>query len=320
MRQRLRATALAVAGVLAFGACGETVTPVETPGIAPPRMHEGENHAPSAVMTIQDFWRVEGVDLRMHAIYSVDPDRDPLTYEWRTGDGTWINGRLVSHAYRDNGPYTVTLTVTDSHGASSTASTLLRIGNAGPEPGSIVLPDGVKEGLPFIASVTGASDVSPADRDAGLEYQFDCGTGTWTAFSKTASVTCAGLPDNGPYSVGWRVRDKDRGSSSGSKKLTVGNLPPTITAMNLEFNVWYDGSRDLGLRYEWTDVPADATGAMAVFSWGDGRADTTRLTAPAPRVNSESHTYNAPGRYTVTVTVRDKDGQEGSLSRGLTVP
>ena len=58
MRQRMRVTALVVAAfaaVLVSGACGDTVTdPVERPGIAPPRMHSGENHAPSAVMRSEE--------------------------------------------------------------------------------------------------------------------------------------------------------------------------------------------------------------------------------------------------------------------------
>ena len=316
MRQEFRVIALAfaaVAGVLGFGACGETVTPVETPGVAPPRMHSGENHAPSAVMTVQDFARVESINLKMHAIGSVDPDRDVMSYAWDFGDGGGGSGREVSHTYRDNGAYTVKLTVTDQHGAAASTSTLLRIANAGPELGSLTVPATIKEGQSSNLSVTGARDVSLVDNAAGFDYQFDCGNGVWTAFSRTASVTCAGLPDNGTYTVGWRVRDKDRGSASGSKKLVVANVPPVITAVVVTVGTggW------VRVRYAWTDVPADATGATGTVSWGDGTANVNRASDPV--VNTEEHQYNA-GSYTITVTVKDKDGGSTSTTRPVVVP
>jgi hypothetical protein len=63
---------------------------------------------------------------------STDADGDPLTYEWDFGDGTTGTGVKPAKRYADNGRYTVTLTVTDSHGARSTASTTVKIENVRP--------------------------------------------------------------------------------------------------------------------------------------------------------------------------------------------
>jgi len=314
MRQEFRVIALAVAalaGVLGFGACNETVTPVETPGVAPPRMHSGENHSPSAVITIQDFARVESINLKMHAIGSADPDRDVMSYAWDFGDGGGGSGREVSHTYRDNGAYTVKLTVTDQHGTTASTSTLLRIANAGPEPGSLTVPAaGVKEGQSFNLSVTGARDVSLVDNAAGFDYQFDCGNGVWTAFSRTASVVCAGFPDNGTYPVAARVRDKDRGSARTSRSISVANVPPAVTAGTAVVG------RNVTVSFSWTDVVADAV-ATALVSWGDG-TNFSFPTGPAPTVSKATHTY-APGPHTITLTVTDKDGGSTATTLSVTV-
>jgi probable HAF family extracellular repeat protein len=59
---------------------------------------------------------------------SSDPDGDPLTFSWNFGDGTPIgSGATPSHVYEKMGTYTVTLTVSDGHGGSATATTQVEI-------------------------------------------------------------------------------------------------------------------------------------------------------------------------------------------------
>ena len=58
------------------------------------------------------------------------------SHEWRLGDGTTKSGATVEHAYADPGEYTVTLTVTDSEGASaSTSQTVSVNGDPVQDPG-----------------------------------------------------------------------------------------------------------------------------------------------------------------------------------------
>ena len=53
---------------------------------------------------------------------SSDADGDALTYEWNWGDGTTGTGVNAGHVYGAGGTYDITLKVTDTSGATSTAS------------------------------------------------------------------------------------------------------------------------------------------------------------------------------------------------------
>ena len=55
-----------------------------------------------------------------------------LSYGWDFGDGSTGTGATPSHAYGDNGVFTVTLTVTDQNGSTSVTTTTATIANAVP--------------------------------------------------------------------------------------------------------------------------------------------------------------------------------------------
>jgi DNA/RNA endonuclease G (NUC1)/PKD repeat protein len=96
---------------------------------------------------------------------ATDPDAgDVLTYAWDFGDGTTGAGAAPTHAYRDDGSYTATLTVTDAHGVSDSAAVPVRVRNAAPTVGAFA-----------------GATILQGERFASAGAFADPGADTWTA-------------------------------------------------------------------------------------------------------------------------------------------
>jgi PKD repeat protein len=76
------------------------------------------NQPPSASFTSS----VSALTVSLDASDSSDPEGPVSSYAWNFGDGSTGTGRIVSHPYADGGTYQVTLTVTDSAGATASKS------------------------------------------------------------------------------------------------------------------------------------------------------------------------------------------------------
>lgn len=80
------------------------------------------NRAPVAVATSPDLTRRVGQSVSFDASSSTDPDGDYLSYVWDFGDGTKSTGETVSKSYTSPGFYTITLTVYDGRGSTSSSA------------------------------------------------------------------------------------------------------------------------------------------------------------------------------------------------------
>ena len=81
-----------------------------------------DNSSPVADFT---FWPEDPMrkeEIGFDASPSYDPDGEIVSYRWDFGDGATAEGPQVSHAYDEDGEYTVALTVVDDSGAESTVT------------------------------------------------------------------------------------------------------------------------------------------------------------------------------------------------------
>ena len=268
----------------------QTVTSQKTVTInsPPPQLSASFNYSPSSPQTGQ----------QVSFSGSASGGTLPYSYSWSFGDGSTGTGSSLSHTYSSAGSFTVTLTVKDSSSPQQTVTSQQTVSVTSPPP-------------PLSASFS----YSPSSPDAGQSV----------SFSGSASGGTS------PYSYSWNFGDSGTGSgssashtyqSSGSYTVTltvtdaggqVAKSSQTITvkaALSASFT--YSPSNPLPLLA--VTFTGSASGGSSPYSYSWDFGDGTTATGA-----SVSHSYLLPGSYTVTLTVKDANGQTVTTSQTITV-
>jgi uncharacterized membrane protein len=221
-----------------------------------------------------------------------DPEGDPLQIAWDFGDGSTASGTLTpTHTYADDGPYVVTLVVTDSVGQAASDTLLVTVTNVAPAVAAG--PDQTAdEGVPvnFNGSFT---DPGILDTHT-IEWEF--GDGGTAAGTLTPTHT---FTDPGFYTVTLTVTDDDGGLGSDWLHVTVND--GTILV-----NPGPDLAADEGDTIVFSGVFTDTGGPdtyTILWDFGDGGTASGTLTP--------THVYADDDVYTVTLTILAADGSVG---------
>lgn len=239
---------------------------------------------------------------------SNDPDGSITGYSWDlNGDGSYTkSGETVSHEYDELGEYSVSLRVTDNDGATDVFSDLVSVEKQDQTPiarfNTSSQSVGVGETVSFDASESN-------DPDGQIDqYRWDFGDGTTRTTGETIQHAYDS-PDE--YKVRLTVTDIDGNTDSTVARVSVtrGNKEPSVSFEIESDNppvgtaVTFDGSQSV-----------DPDGEISAYQWdlnGNGTQDAT-----GRRVE---YTYDETGRYTVTLTVVDKEGASVTREREITV-
>ncbi|MDP2662215.1 MAG: PKD domain-containing protein, partial [Dehalococcoidia bacterium] len=243
-------------------------------------------------------------------------------------------GNSASCSFADNGSFSVNVRVNDGDGGVVTSSTVVTVDNVVPTVNAG--PDAtINEGSTFSGSGS-FTDPGADTWTATVNYGDGSGVQALTLSGKTFSLSHV-YADNGSFTVNVCVTDDDGGNGCDTAAVTVNNVAPTVTNNLATQSVQY--SDPIGnVTVTAKDVAAD-TGLTAATSWSkDGGASTPGLPggiagitppgAGACSTNGVVATCTwtvggkalvAPGTYTVTVEVTDKDGGAGSTAFTIVV-
>jgi large repetitive protein len=236
-----------------------------------------------------------------------------------------------SHAYPDNGLYTVRVTLADSNGGISTATFTIQATNVAPNltlaiPVTVTVSEGAQLSLPTLANF------SDPGFGLGETFTYSVQWGDGTSSGGKASVFQVGGPDapslgkfgeahtyskNGDYGVTVTLTDKDGGSSTATFTVKAVNVAPTNLIYSIDPTPLAEGSV-LALTGSFTD-PGQFDPHTVTINWGDGSAPVSFDLLPGVTFfnlrnvggNFLTHTYaqNSTGAgYPVTVTVTDDAG------------
>ena len=206
-----------------------------------------------------------------------------------------------SHTYADNGVFTVTITVNDSHGGSNTKSLLVTVNNLNPtltvDQPSVIVNEG--------QAATNSGTFGDVAADT-VNVTASVGTVTFSGGVWNWSYNAA--DDVPAQTVTITASDEDGGSSTVTFNLAVNNLNPTLTVD--QASVTIDEGQTAANSGTFGDVPADTVAIVAsigVVSFAGGLWNWS---------------YNGPDgltNQTVTITATDEDGGSTDVSFNLTV-
>jgi PKD repeat protein len=235
---------------------------------------------------------VEGDVLRFEGTATDAGPGDALAFTWNFGDGALAATRVAQHAYRDDGVFTATLTVTDDDGGVGSDSVEVTVANAAPVV-SLGGDPGVDEGS---AAHLWGQAVDPGAADV-LSLAWDLGDGA-TAYGVTQIDHV--YRDDGDVTVTFTATDDDGAAAEASRLVHVRNVAPRVDA-GPDRSV--REGEPVTLAGSFTDPGPDDVGA-ASWSFGDG---TTSSGTPTP-----VHAWPCAGTFQAVLTVTDGDGGAGT--------
>ena len=275
----------------------------------------GANNPPTAVATANPTSGPAPLTVQFNGSGSSDPDGDPLTYSWDlNGDGTYGDSTAVnpSFTYSTAGTYTVTLKVTDSHGASTvSAPVTITVGAGNTPPAPVIdtpsssLTWAVGDTINFSGHATDAQDGTlPASALTWTVILRHCTTGCHDhlvqTFSGVASGSFSAPNHDYPSSLIIQLQARDSGGMTATTSVT---LNPKTVSLTLQSN-------PTGLRLTESDTTAKTPFTFTAIvnaqitiiapaqkfrgktytwvSWSDGGAQSHTITAP-----STATTYTA---------------------------
>jgi len=160
----------------------------------------------------------------------------------------------------------------------------------------------VSEGQLLTGQMVSIEDLSSDVDGVIVNWTWDMGDGT-RIYSRHVIHSYS---QDGNYTVTLWVMDDSRQWGSTSKQVTVSNRPPQADFVYApEFPL-------VGQEVSFTDRSHDQDGEIVSWNWSFG--DGTH----SPEI-SPSHIFSTKGDYTVTLLVKDDDGDISSFSKGLRV-
>ena len=261
----------------------------------------------------------EGSAITFDGSGSSDADGDALYYRWdfdndRVWDTPWSSSPTASHTWNDDYSGNVTLEVFDNR-LRDVDTAAVTVYNAAPVV--TVVGDTIDEN--GTATVSGTiTDPSSLDsftvvidwgEGAPQSYNYPAGATTYSETHQYLDDNPTGTPSD-DYTVTVTVTDDDMGVGNQTTAVTVNNVDPVVTGItmaqpNLQFIL--AAVHALNFTGTFTDV-GTLDAHTAVWDWGDTLSSIGVVSeSGGSGTVTGSHTYSAPGDYTVTLTVTDDD-------------
>jgi len=264
------------------------------------------------IATEKDGRLLIGKSYTFDAGKSVTPNGRIEKYRWSFGDASSEgSGRIASHTYAKGGTYTVTLTIIDEAGVTSTKTRKITVSTPSKNPVSNIAttPVAVKNIISGTAPLSVKFDaLPPPDMKSDIvEYAWDFdGDGTLDKFGQSVTNIFA---DKGTFVTTLTLTDSDDNQVRSEVTVQIGS-PGIHAKINADP---ITGVVPLTVKFD-ASASTYFDGSIISYLWdfGDGtpkRQDASKI----------SYKYTKIGTYTASVTVVGNDGKRATEKQIITV-
>ena len=259
------------------------------------------NKPPVAALSLSASSAYAPASITASTAGSSDPDGTIASSSINFGDGSAAGGPSATHTYSVPGMYTVTATVKDNLGASSSTSATVTVKT--PEVIVTAPASGAQVTSPVHVTATGFS----GNTVTAMQIYLD-GALVITVKSPTLDTTVAASA--GTHSMVVKGWDSSGKNFFTTLQISVAqpNQPP-VAALSLSASPILQGASITASTSGSTDP--DGSVAASSINFGDGGAALAGPTA--------AHQYTIAGTYTVQAVVTDNDGASSTVSKTLIV-
>ena len=273
------------------------IYPGELSVIAP----SGGNRAPKAVMTATPSNGYAPLTVNFSSQGSIDPDPGTLlTYNWDFGDGTTSTLANPTKTYNANGPYVVTLTVSDGQETGKATQTVT-VGSTPPKVDTFEVTSS-SGGPNYNAGDVISFNATATDPDLPTNEQLPDSAYKWNVIfhhadhihpadsaivGKSGSITVPRDPHNSAdtwYEVKLTVTDSSGLSTTESRVIKPNVVTQTFTASDPQAKFTIDGKEYIGSYTETSVVGVDRVlGAPTTQTVGNKTLRFNRWEDGAPK-------------------------------------
>ena len=285
-----------------------TVTVTDTGGLSATATRQvtvsGADAPPSASLTLSPRTGTAPLAVTADASGSTPGSTPISTYRFDFGDGT-VEGpqaaATANHTYPAAGTYTVTVTVADTGGRSSTATDQVTVSQPQSPPNAVLTVSPGSGRAPVTVSADASGSTDNGDSTPIATYRFDFGDGTITGpqAGATASHT---YTTAGSYTVRVTVTDTGGQSASATAEVVVSGNLVANPGFETSLSGWNTAGSTAGIVLD--RVAGGHSGGWAARASNSTAATGTCTLNDAPNVV----TSTAEGSYTASMWVRAETG------------
>lgn len=262
----------------------------------------------SAAISFDAAFDPSGDDTLAGFRFAFDCNGGSLASATYAGSGTSAS---TSCAFADDGNFTVSSKIMDKDGGSSEYTTVVTVNNVAPTI-TISGASSTDEGSTYSLTLDVITDPGA---DIVAAYIVHWGDGSSDSYTGNGiqTHTYADGPNNYFITVDLTDEDGTFLDRANPLSVTVDNVAPTLDAITVD-QALIPVNTAINASASFSD-PGTLDTHTAAWDWGDSATTAGNVTQDAGSGSvNDSHSYSAPGVYTIKLTVTDSDGAPSNES------